>query len=151
MTVAAPAPAPPAAPSPPAANREPDSNITAPRDRSRGRAPRRFSGTASDDRGVRRVEIALVRVVGSALAARVPPRCLGLKSNGRFRRTSPRRRRCAVTGFLAASGARRWSFTPRRRLPPGRYALYSRAIDSDRRAERSFSRRDRNRVTFTVR
>jgi hypothetical protein len=112
------------------------------------RSSRGGAGTASDDAGVERVAIALLRVRGSARAAR--PTCWALTARGTLERVQPRRRRCQPRGFLAAKGTNRWSFTLERRLPKGRYVLYSRATDYAGLSETTFTP-GRNRVRFRLR
>jgi hypothetical protein len=96
-----------------------------------------FRGTASDDKGVGKVEIGLVRKRGS--------KCHSLGVNGRFARQT----RCdAPNTWLAAAGASKWTFELRRRLAKGRYVLFARAIDTDGQAQTRFT--PANRRAFTV-
>ena len=113
-----------------------------------------FSGTASDPDGnaLRRVQIALVRLVDGAKASRrKEPACLSLRSpKPKFKRAKPRRGRC-VQRWLTVKGKARWRFRLRGLVPAGSYVVYSRAIDSDGLAESSFGRRAGNRYAFRVR
>jgi uncharacterized delta-60 repeat protein len=113
-----------------------------------------FSGTASDPDGnaLRRVQIALVRLVDGAKASRRrEPACLSLRSRKpKFKRAKPRSGGCAQR-WLTVKGKARWRFRLRGLVPPGRYVVYSRAIDSEGLAESSFSRRAGNRYAFRVR
>jgi hypothetical protein len=117
----------------------------------RRRALRRFHGTAGDDRGVRFVEVALLKIEGRARAA-VVRRCRTLTLKGGLRLTEPPDGvTCAARPFLPAKGSARWTFRLKRRLPRGRYVVYSRAVDSAGHAERAFSATRGNRVAFRVR
>jgi DNA-binding beta-propeller fold protein YncE len=127
----------------------PDSNIRRIPRRVRSRRLRGFRGTASDDAGVRSVAVALVQLRGGARAAKRSCRVLGRGGTLRRRPANPRGR-CTRRTFLPARGTARWRFRLRRPLPPGRYALYSRATDTAGKREHSFSGRDRNRVLFRV-
>ncbi|MEA2449987.1 MAG: hypothetical protein QOG63_1919 [Thermoleophilaceae bacterium] len=82
-------------------------------------AGRRFvRGTASDDRAVAKVGVAVVREWGL--------RCRVLLPSRRFSKP----RSCArALPFLRARGTSRWCFRPGRRLPPGNYTVYARATD----------------------
>ena len=57
-------------------------------------------------------------------------KCFALTRRGTFeRRTGPRR--CSPRAFFRASGTATWSFRLKRRFPPGRYRIYSRATAAD--------------------
>ena len=114
---------------------------------------KRFSGTAADNSGVAKVEIALLRRVGKTAAfSRRKPSCLWLRSNrGKFKKARPRRGKCATARFLRAKGTTKWVFKLRRRLPAGSYVLYARATDTSGNRETSFSSKRGNRVSFRVR
>jgi uncharacterized delta-60 repeat protein len=147
----------------PKGNAGPDSNIDpvskavkkagiARRKRSK---PRRFTGTASDDSGVAKVEVALARVgPGSGKLARKhakkKKRCAWLSGKGKLKRTAAKNGTCAQR-WLGAQGTAKWSFKLPKRLPKGRYVLYSRATDNAGLAEAGFSAADRNRISFRVR
>jgi hypothetical protein len=116
----------------------------------RRRSLRSFHGTASDDRAVRRVQIVLLKIEGRARAA-VVRRCRTLTLQGGLRLTEPDGVTCRTRPFLPAKGKTRWTFRLKRRLPRGRYVIYSRAVDSAGHAERVFSAARGNRVAFRVR
>jgi DNA-binding beta-propeller fold protein YncE len=118
----------------------------------RKRALRRFHGTASDDHGVKLVEIALLKVEGTARAA-VIGRCRTLTMKGGLRFTDPPSAgaACAARPFLPAKGTARWTFRLKRHLPRGRYVVYSRAVDTAGDAERTFTGARGNRIAFRVR
>jgi uncharacterized delta-60 repeat protein len=116
---------------------------------------KKFFGTAADDSGLAKVEIALLRRVGHTAAfsrsKRPQARCLWLRSSrARFKTLKPRRGRCATPRFLRAQGTRSWVFKLRKRLPPGRYILYTRATDTSGNSETSFSSKLGNRAAFRV-
>jgi hypothetical protein len=84
-------------------------------------------GTATDDNGVVRVEVAVVRKRNG--------RCASMRANGRFRRST----RCDVDPrFLAAQGTANWRFRARRRLKKGNYIVYARAVDTAGQVQSSF-------------
>lgn len=119
---------------------------------------KRFSGTAGDPDGerLRRVQIAVIKVVrgGAKASARRGAKCLVLKNRrARFKRVRPRgakgQKRCSQR-WLAVNGRTRWSFKLKRRLAPGRYVVYARAVDARGLAESAFSRKAGNRYAFRV-
>jgi uncharacterized delta-60 repeat protein len=114
---------------------------------------KRFAGTASDNSGVAKVEIALLRRIGKTAAfSRRKPSCLWLRSNrANFKKLTPRRGKCAAARFLRAKGTTKWVFKLRRRLPAGSYILYARATDTSGNRDTSFSSKRGNRVSFRVR
>jgi hypothetical protein len=98
---------------------DPQSTIISPRGSVKARRLKRIRGTARD---AARVDVAVIRIKGS--------KCLGLTRRGGFRlRTGPRR--CSPGAFFRANGTSRWSFRLKRRFPPGRYRIYSRATAAD--------------------
>jgi len=132
----------------PPSNDRPTSRIVGLAASVRARKLKRFHGTARDaDDGVKRVDVALVQLLGGARAARKS--CRALTSSGRLKRVAPVRGRCRPSIYLRAKGATKWSFTLRRRLPRGRYVLYSRATDKAGQRESGF--KHGNRRAFRVR
>jgi hypothetical protein len=113
---------------------------------------KRFAGTASDNSGVAKVEIALLRRVGKTAAfSRRRASCLWLRSNrAKFKTLKPKRGRCATARFLRAKGTTKWVFKLRRHLPPGSYILYARATDTSGNRETRFSSKLGNRASFRV-
>jgi hypothetical protein len=147
-----PAERPPAPGSP--RNAEPDSEIDKIAKRVSRRKLRKFSGRATDDVRVKKVEIALVRVGKKIRGAgrRRKMRCYWLKSSrAKFKLVRERSRTCRKRRWLPASGSSKWRFKLRKRLPRGRYVLYSRATDTAGLAEQTFSAADRNMVKLRVR
>ena len=102
-----------------AGDRRPEAKITKlPRSVKAGKL-RGFSGTAKDDKGVARVEIAVVQVKGKS--------CKQMKSNGTLATLS----KCsAPTSWLRAKGTTSWSYKLKRKLPKGSYQLFARAKDN---------------------
>lgn len=150
ITVSAPPPGPPPGG---ATVADPDSGIAVIARGLRARALKRLRGTASGAT-LSRVQISLVRLQGGARAARAKPaagkRCRRLTAKGTLGRpVKPVRGRCRPGAWLAAKGTTSWTFTLRRGLPPGSYVVYSRAVG--RPTERTFSAKDGNRRTFTLR
>jgi hypothetical protein len=78
------------------------------------------TGTAKDDHQVVRVEVALQ-------TKRAGNRCRQLRHNLQF---SPERRCGKPRVFFKATGTTHWIWRLKRRLPPGFYVLYARAIDN---------------------
>jgi hypothetical protein len=119
---------------PPTTNAAPTSYVRRP-----GRTSKRLVGTASDPDGtVQYVDVGLVRVL------RGGKRCLGLTPHGGFRKI----RKCTDPAFLRASGRTRWTMRMKRPLRPGRYVLYSRAVDNIGLPEAGFG--STNRMQFRV-
>lgn len=87
--------------------------------RRRGSRPQEIRGTATDDRGVAAVSVAVVR--------RANGRCAQLGAKGTFGRSA----RCAApTRFLKAKGTTSWRLVLPRRLPAGTYRFSVRVRDS---------------------
>ena len=107
------------------------------------RPPRRnvrvFVGSAADDRRVKKVQVGLLRRGPSGS-------CWQLRSRSMFARA----KKCSQpTVFLTAKGRGTWTFRLARPLPPGRYVIFSRAIDNQGAIEAGFGRT--NRRAFVVR
>ncbi|MGN6663744.1 MAG: hypothetical protein ACTHK6_06010 [Solirubrobacterales bacterium] len=116
-------------PSPPVppkkVNHPPHSRIKGVPRRARQGALKGFHGTASDPDGtVAKVQVALVRL-----------RSGGKAKPGKWR---------------AAKGTAKWALKLKHPLAPGRYVVFSRAIDDHGLAEAAFSRRNGNRRAFRV-
>jgi uncharacterized delta-60 repeat protein len=115
---------------------------------------KQFAGTASDNGGVAKVEIALLRRVGKTAAfsrAKTKASCLWLRSSSaKFKRLKPKRGKCASARFLRAKGTTKWVFKLRRHLPPGSYILYARATDTSGNRETRFSSKLGDRAAFRV-
>ena len=93
---------------------------------------------------VAKVEVALVRRVGR--------RCLWLRTaRARFVRRRAVNGKCERQVWLRARGTTRWAYRIRRRLPRGRYVLYSRATDAAGVSEAVFTSRRRNRFALRLR
>src|SRR4051794_21559075 len=88
--------------------------------RSRRAKSRRATGLAKDDHQVVRVEVAIQTKSRGNI-------CRQLKHNLKF----SKRRHCGKPRvFFKASGTTKWSWKLGRRLPPGYYVMYARAIDN---------------------
>ena len=88
---------------------------------------RLVQGTATDDNGVVRVEVAIVR--------KVRGRCASMRASGNFSRG----RACDVDPrFLAAQGTTAWRFKAPKRLKRGNYIVYARAVDTAGQVQTSF-------------
>jgi hypothetical protein len=136
----------------PATDATPQSRITGLARKVKSRKLKGFKGTAGDDRGVKRVQIALVRLQNGARgAATGKATCRTLTGRGKFKSTKASGKRCVLVGFLRARGTTNWSFKLKKRLPQGSYVLYSRATDSAGQHESAFTAAARNRVAFRVR
>lgn len=92
----------------------------------------------------KRVEVAIVQLAeglrpgavraGAAATSGKARRCRQASSRGRLTTFKPRDGRCVPTRFLRAKGTASWRLALARRLPPGRYAVYARAVDIAGRA-----------------
>src|SRR4051794_38253020 len=88
--------------------------------RSKKSKSRRATGLAKDDHQVVRVEVAIQTKSRGNI-------CRQLKHNLKF----SKRRHCGKPRvFFKASGTTKWSWKLGRRLPPGYYVMYARAIDN---------------------
>jgi 6-phosphogluconolactonase (cycloisomerase 2 family) len=85
-----------------------------------------ISGTASA--GVARVQVGLLRVAGGAHAAARGPVCRYLGAGGHLMTIRAHKATCAAAHFLPARGTAHWRFVLPRRLAPGNYVVYARAI-----------------------
>jgi virginiamycin B lyase len=144
-------PPPPPSPPPPGGGGLPGGRDLAPRatidvpakGAARAGKLRKLMGTASDDKGVARVDVAVLKLSGGARAAkRVKPKpaCSQLTAAGKFIRVKPKGRRCSPTVFLRAKGTRRWSLKLPAALPAGSFVVYARATDTaGRQATRRLS------------
>jgi hypothetical protein len=96
------------------------------------------SGTATDDKKVAKVQVALV--------LHVHGRCRDLLKKGNF---SKKTRKCSKSpSFLDAKGTKNWSFKLLQRLEPGSYVVFARAIDNKKQKQKGFSKK--NRIEFKV-
>jgi hypothetical protein len=96
-----------------------------------------FSGTASDDKGVAKVQVALVLKKGK--------KCTQMNAKGKFTKL----KKCAApTIFVDASGTTSWSYKLKKRLKKGSYTLFARAIDSAGQTQAGFT--PANKKTFKV-
>ena len=139
-------PAPPPAPqtAPPSPKPSAPAAAAAPVIAKKARALKAFSGTAADADG----DLLLIRV---GLARTKGSRCETLRKSGRLARVRRTSGRCVPTTWLAATGLASWKLKLRRRLPPGRYALYVQAVDAAGNAQVTFTKAVGNLRTFTLR
>jgi hypothetical protein len=93
------------------------------------------SGTATDDKGVKRVEIAIVLKKGKL--------CSELRSNGKFTKAAKCNK--VPKTFIQAKGTSKWSFATRHKLPKGSYTFYARAIDTAGHVQSSFTSANKKR------
>jgi len=109
-----------------------------------------FAGTAAGAGGgpVAKVQIALVQA--SSAKAGSAATCQELKNaKGQFKTVKAVRGNCPLL-WLNAKGKAKWSFKLKTVLPPGRYVVYSRALDAAGLAEEAFSRAAGNRFAFRL-
>ena len=98
-----------------------------------------FIGSAADDRRVKKVQVGLLRLGPNGSCWQM-----------RARSMVTRARKCSQpTVFLTAKGRGTWTFRLRRPLAPGRYVIFSRAVDNQGAIEAGFGRT--NRRAFVVR
>jgi len=101
----------------------PQSSITSPIRPRRARRVKAIKGAAVD---AERVQVAVTRKGA---------RCKALTKGGKLKR-----RACGRPRWLAATGTSTWKLKLKRRLPPGRYMIRSRAIAPDGSVERTPAR-----------
>jgi hypothetical protein len=120
---------PAAAPGPVAAtDTPPDATIGKLAKSSKASKLKKFSGTAKDDKGVKKVEIALVKKQGA--------KCTQMTASGSFKALA----KCAApTSFLAAKGTTSWSYKLKKALKKGSYELFARATDNAGHKQQGFS------------
>ena len=83
----------------------------------------------------RECKVAMVRV---AVARKTGRLCRFLQPSGRW----GARRNCLRTQYLTARGTSNWTFNRTIRLAPGRYSVWSRAVDTARNVERKAKTRN---------
>jgi hypothetical protein len=133
---------------PPTTNAKPTSKILGLPKKVKSAKLKKIHGTASDpDDGVAKVEIAVTGTTGGAHAA-ATPRCLRLTSRGTLKVTKAVRKRCTPL-FLKATGTTTWSFKLKKRLPKGRYTVYSRATDRAGQRQSGFNSSNRRLLKVT--
>ena len=59
--------------------------------------------------------------------------------------------RCDAPMWVKATGTKKWVVALRRKLPAGRYTLFSRAVLANGVAEARFTRADHTRISFRIR
>jgi hypothetical protein len=99
-----------------------------------------FSGTATDDKGVAKVQIAVQRKKGA--------KCTQLKKPGKFVKQA----KCdAPSRYLTAKGTTKWSykFKKGKRLKKGRYTVFARATDNAGQVQAGYT--PANKRAFKVR
>jgi len=95
-----------------------------------------LKGTATDDVGVARVELAIVKTGKS---------CSQMTKKGTFTKLA----KCAApTSFLVAKGTKSWSFRLPKKLAKGSYVVFARAIDSKGQQQAGYGAA--NRKAFKV-
>jgi hypothetical protein len=95
-----------------------------------------FKGSATDDKGVSRVEFGLLQIKGD--------RCKQLTSTGRFVAAV----KCAEpTVFINAGGTSKWSIKLKKGLPAGKYVAFVRAVDSAGQTQAGFPAAAKRTIT----
>jgi hypothetical protein len=132
--------------SPPPTPHKPTSKIAGLPKKVKAKKLKSIHGTASDaDGDLARVQIAVTATAGGARAAVAKPLCLRLTTSGRLKSSKAVHNRCAPK-FLRASGTKKWTFRLKKRLPKGRYTVYSRAIDAAGHVQNGFNSANRKVV-----
>jgi hypothetical protein len=119
----------------------------------RPKGGRRFSGRAKDGRarGVRKRMLRLARVEIAVLKAGKGCRWLSSRV-GDLRRVRPGRGgACNEPVWVRANGTSDWRLRLRRKLPDGRYTLFTRAVTRNGVSEGNFGFGDGNKLRFRVR
>jgi hypothetical protein len=89
---------------------------------------RTFAGTATDDKGVRKVEVALQLTKGK--------KCTQMTKSGKFVKEA----KCgAPSSWLAAKGTTTWSYKFKKKLKKGSYTVLARATDSAGQVQAGFT------------
>lgn len=115
----------------------PDATIAAVKKSYRSRKLKGFKGTASDDKAVSKVEVAIVRKKGG--------KCFALTSRG----TNARIAKCdAPNVWLDATGTASWSLKLPKKLKKGSYTIFARATDNAGQRQAGFTAA--NKKTFKV-
>jgi hypothetical protein len=110
----------------------PDAKVKKP-----AKKPKKFSGTASDDKGVTKVEIALQSKKGA--------KCKQMVKSGKFVKEA----KCeAPTKWLKAKGTTKWSYKLKKKLAKGSYTVFARATDTAGQVQAGFT--PANRRSFKV-
>jgi hypothetical protein len=131
---------------PPPTSHKPTSKIAGLPKKVKAKKLKSIHGTASDaDGDLARVQIAVTATTGGARAAAAKPRCLRLTASGRLKSSKAVHKRC-VPSFLGAGGKSKWSFKLKKRLPKGRYTVYSRATDAAGHVQNGFNSANRKIV-----
>jgi hypothetical protein len=121
-TPSGPAPAPTAAPAP-ATDATPDAKLG-----KVAKKPRSFKGTATDDKGVAKVEVALQLKKGK--------KCSQMTAKGKFVKLA----KCdAPTSWLLAKGTAKWSYKLKKKLKKGGYTVFARATDTAGQVQAGFT------------
>ena len=110
----------------------PDATVKKP-----AKKPKKFTGTATDDKGVSKVEIALQTKKGK--------KCKQLAKSGRFGKQA----KCnAPTSWLKAKGTTKWSYKLKKKLAKGSYTVFARATDNAGQVQAGFT--PANKRSFKV-
>lgn len=132
------------APPGPKSDLPPRSRIKGVRHKVRQDTLKGFHGTASDPDGtVNKVQVALVRISAVNSVEVTVPRLSSAGNAGTSAAVKPKK-------WRTAKGTSKWAFRLKYPLGPGRYVVFSRAIDNQGLAETEFSRRAHNRYAFRV-
>ena len=119
-----------------ASNKTPDSAISLKAKTAKKGKLKRFSGTATDDAGVAKVEFGLLQQGKGG--------CKQLTAAGKFAKAA----KCTQPDvFLPAKGTTKWSYSLKKGLPKGKYVAFSRATDSAGAVEGGFGRKNKRTIT----
>jgi hypothetical protein len=95
-----------------------------------------ISGIASDDKGVKLVNVSITRIA----KVKKKPACQALNAKGKWVAAGkPAKGKCAPQFLLLAKGTTKWSLTLKKALPAGTYAVSSRATDTARQLGKATS------------
>ena len=98
-----------------------------------------FSGAASDDKGVKKVEVGILQLGKKG-------KCKVMKKGGKF---VAQKGKCSEPStFVAATGTTAWSLKIKKALPKGKYILFARATDTAGQTQGGFG--PGNKKAFTV-
>jgi uncharacterized delta-60 repeat protein len=107
-----------------------------------------ISGTAVGT-GLAKVQVAIGLADKKLLKDK--KQCLFVKNNkGQTKKYKAKKKKCAPAKWLTANGTTSWSYKLKRKLKPGKYTIYVRALDTGGATQTTFTKSRGNLKTVTV-